>query len=96
MPHSHGYRIKTRSRFRKRKLTNPVSPFLRQYDVGSKAIIAVDPSQTKGMPHRRFQGLVGEIVSSGRRALTLKIQTGNKAKYVTARLEHVKPYGEGD
>jgi large subunit ribosomal protein L21e len=56
-------------------------------------VIKIDPSQVKGMPHRRFNGLVGVVAESGRRTITLKVPVGGKTKTVIARKEHVAPLG---
>ena len=53
-------------------------------------MINIDPSEHKGMPHKRFQGKVGIVSKVGRRTLTAKVNVGNKEKIVTARLNHVK------
>ncbi|MGI0085212.1 MAG: 50S ribosomal protein L21, partial [Nitrososphaerales archaeon] len=55
MPKSRGYRRKTRSVFRA-KPHSPLGAFLRVYNVGDRVVVDIDSRQTKGMPHRRFQG----------------------------------------
>ncbi len=67
---------------------------LREYNVNDKVVIDIDPAQVKGMPHRRFQGLVGTIKDVGRRSLVIDVPVGNKMKTVITRLEHVKPHQE--
>lgn len=69
-------------------------PLLREYKVNDKVVIDIDPAQVKGMPHRRFQGLVGTVREVQRRALVIDVPVGNKLKTVIARLEHVKPHQE--
>ena len=91
MPVSKGYRRKTRSLLRKRKALTGLSAYLRVYNVGDKVTIVIDPSQPKGMPHRRFQGLVGNVTKVLRRVLEIKVKVGNKDRTVIARVEHVKP-----
>jgi len=34
---------------------------LRDYTVDQKVVIKIDSAQVKGMPHRRFNGLVGKV-----------------------------------
>ena len=95
MPVSKGYRRKTRSLFRKRRqVRTGLSAILRQYNVDDKVVIAIDSSQVKGMPHRRFQGRVGSVEKVGRRALIVQVPMSGKTKKVIARLEHVKPHKE--
>ena len=95
MPTSKGYRRKTRQLLRKRgDSKRGLSTILRQYNVLDKIVIDIDPTQCKGMPHRRFQGRVGVVEQVGKRSLTVKVPTGGKTKTVTTRLEHVKPHLE--
>lgn len=54
-------------------------------------MIDIDSRQTKGMPHRRFQGSVGNVEEVRRRSLVIAVPVGNKMKEVVARLEHVRP-----
>lgn len=91
MPVSKGYRRKTRSLFRKGRALKGLSAYLRVYNIGDKVAISIDPTQPKGMPHRRFQGLVGTVVRVLKRSLEIKVNVGNKERTVTARVEHVKP-----
>ena len=90
MPKSRGYRRKTRALFRT-KSRSPLGALLRKYEIGDRVTIDVDSRQTKGMPHRRFQGSVGSVEQVGRRVLRVVVPVGNKTKVVTARFEHVKP-----
>ncbi|MBI2649521.1 MAG: 50S ribosomal protein L21, partial [Thaumarchaeota archaeon] len=64
---------------------------LREYTPSQKVVIRIDSAQVKGMPHRRFQGLVGVVRDVGRRALTVDVQVGGKVKTVIARKEHLVP-----
>ncbi len=90
MAKSHGYRRRTRSLLgssEKRGLTS----LLRDYAPNDRVVIKIDPSQVKGMPHRRFNGLVGVVREVDRRVVTLDVPVGNKTKTVTARKEHLVP-----
>jgi large subunit ribosomal protein L21e len=93
MPVSKGYRHKTRSRFRQRR-PKTMAPFLHTYQVRDRVVIAIQPSQVKGMPHRRFQGLVGTVAEVRRRSLVIRVPVGDRTKTVIARLEHVRPHGQ--
>jgi large subunit ribosomal protein L21e len=90
MPKSRGYRRKTRMVFRA-KPASPLGSLLRRYEVGDRVVIDIDSRQTKGMPHRRFQGSVGEIFEVGRRSVTIMVPVGDKTKQVISRFEHLKP-----
>ncbi len=90
MAKSHGYRRRTRSLLRtseKRGLTS----LLREYELNDRVVIKIDPAQVKGMPHRRFNGLVGVVKQVDRRVVTLDVPVGNKMKTLVARKEHVVP-----
>ncbi len=65
---------------------------MRDYKVDDKVVIQIDPSQQKGMPHRRFHGRVGTINKVNIRSLVVTMLIGAKLKTVIARLEHVKPH----
>jgi len=68
-----------------------LSSILREYSLNDRVVIKIDPAQVKGMPHRRFNGLVGVVKDVGRRALTIEVPVGEKMKVVIARKEHVSP-----
>jgi len=90
MVRSKGFRRKTRSLLTKKK-NRGLMYFLHEYKVNDKVIIDIDPSQVKGMPHRRYQGRVGTIREVGRRSVLVTVAMGGKVKKVITRLEHIKP-----
>jgi large subunit ribosomal protein L21e len=90
MTHSKGFRRKTRSLMKGSKRAKGLSQILTEYHINDKVVITIDPSQVKGMPHRRFQGKVGTVEEVGSRSLLINVPIGKKMKRVTARLEHVK------
>ena len=89
---SHGFKHKSRSIMTKRTIRG-VSFLLREYHVGDKALVIIDPRQHKGLPHRRYHGKVGTVNSVGRRSVTLGIKLGNKMKTLITRFDHIKPFG---
>lgn len=92
MPHSKGYRHKTRSLLRRRPgRSEGLTAFLRKYRINDKVVIILDPSQHKGMPHRRYQGLVGNVEEVRKKSLVIRIPVGSKVKKVITRVEHVRP-----
>jgi large subunit ribosomal protein L21e len=91
---SKGYRRRTRALLKKTNLGG-LSRMLRDYSVDQKVVIKIDGTQVKGMPHRRFNGLVGKVTEVGRRSLTVDVPVGDKVKTVIARKEHVAPLLEG-
>jgi large subunit ribosomal protein L21e len=92
MPKSLGFRRKTRSVLRA-KPRSPLGALLQDYRVGDRVVIDIDSRQTKGMPHRRFQGTVGTVEEVRRRSIVVLVPVGGKTKQVIARFEHVKPLG---
>ena len=88
MPKSHGARRRTRSLL-KSSGKKGLSSLLVAYSPNDKVVIKIDPAQVKGMPHRRFNGLVGTVTEVGRRAVTVDVNVGDKVKKLVARKEHV-------
>ena len=70
-----------------------VSFLLREYSVGDRALIIIDPTQHKALPHRRYHGKVGTVTEVGRRTVILAVKLGNKTKTLITRLDHIKPFG---
>ena len=68
-----------------------LSRLMIEYVVGQKVAVDIEPSQPKGMPHRRFQGLVGVIQEVRPRAAVIDVPVGDKTKRIIARFEHIKP-----
>ena len=85
MARSHGYRRRTRSLLRSKGVRG-LSSILREYSPNDRVVIKI-----KGMPHRRFNGLVGVVKDVGTRVLTIEVPVGEKMKVVIARKEHVSP-----
>lgn len=89
MARHHGYRSKSRSILSGKKRFG-ISNFLINYKVGDKVVIDIEPSQVKGMPHRRFHGLVGTISEVMTRSVEIELTVGKKLKKIKARFEHIK------
>jgi large subunit ribosomal protein L21e len=93
-PHgrSHGFMHKSRSVMTKDRIRG-VSFLMRNFVKGDKALVIIDPSQHKALPHRRYHGKVGTITSVGRRTVVMDVKLGNKTKTLITRLDHIKPFG---
>ena len=89
---SHGFKHKSRSVMTK-SAPRGVSFLLREYNVGDRALIIIDPTQHKALPHRRYHGKVGTVIEVGRRVVTLHVKLGDKTKTLITRLDHIKPFG---
>ena len=88
---SHGFKHKSRSVMTK-DAPRGVSFMLREYHVGDRALVIIDPRQHKSLPHRRYQGKVGIVKNVGRRVVTLDVKLGDKTKTLITRLDHIKPF----
>ena len=94
MPNSRGLRSRTRSLMSKSpkdRGLRPLGYLFRDYKNGEKVIIIIDPAVHRGMPYKRFQGAIGEVLERRGRAYVVKVTEGGKAKKVIARPEHIRP-----
>lgn len=98
MPHSYGFRARTRDMFskgfRKSGMVH-LSTYLKEYKVGDYVDIKADPSIHKGMPFKVYHGRTGVIYNVTKRAVGVKV---NKivngrviVKKINVRIEHVSP-----
>jgi large subunit ribosomal protein L21e len=91
---SKGYRSKTRSLLRKGPRESGkigLSRLLRQYKAGEKVLIRIDSSIHKGMPHRRYHGLIGTVVGQRGRSYIVEVSAGEREKRLIIRPEHLQP-----
>jgi large subunit ribosomal protein L21e len=97
MPHSFGWRARTRSMFRK-KFRQHGLPHLSQYflpvKVGDYVDIFADPSIHKGMPHKHYHGRTGIVFNVTKSAVGVRV---NKLvngrileKRIHVRIEHIR------
>ncbi len=90
-----GYRHRTRKmlkkHIRKKGAVPPLSLLMKEYKLGEKVHIVINPAIHKGMPHRRYHGKTGEIVGKRGKAYVVKIFLGNKEKTLFIRPEHLRP-----
>ncbi|PPR02345.1 hypothetical protein CVT24_011689 [Panaeolus cyanescens] len=97
MPHSFGYRARTRHMFKRGfKEHGPVklSTFLINYHVGDIVDIKANAAQQKGMPHKYYHGRTGivyNVTPSSVGVIVYKV-VGNRylEKRVNLRVEHVR------
>lgn len=96
MTRNKGYRNRSRSLLskspRERGLPPP-SAFIKEFQVGSKVVIDIEPSFHKGMPHRRFQGKVGIVLEKRGRAYVVKVPMKPADRVIVVRPVHLKPFG---
>jgi large subunit ribosomal protein L21e len=70
----------------------PLGRLLREYTIGQKVDVIIDPSVPKGQPHRRFHGKVGTIMEKRGRAYVVGLKDGEKPKQLIVRPEHLVPH----
>lgn len=92
---SKGYRSGTRHLLTKKpreKGRIRLSKLLHEYVPGSKVVVKIDSSVQKGMPHRRFHGKAGVIISKRGRSYVVSVPQGDAVKEIIVRPEHLEPY----
>jgi large subunit ribosomal protein L21e len=98
MKRSRGYRTKTRSlltREPRQKGKIGLSKLLHDYQPGEKVVVKINSTIQKGMPHRRFHGKIGVVMSKRGRAYTVNVSQGDTVKEIIVRPEHLTPLSEG-
>ncbi|KAH7097799.1 60S ribosomal protein L21 [Auriculariales sp. MPI-PUGE-AT-0066] len=97
MPHSFGYRARTRDMFKRGfKETGPIkmSTYLINFNVGDIVDIKANAAQQRGMPHKYYHGRTGIVYNVTPRAVGVIVYkiVGNRylEKRVNLRVEHVK------
>mmetsp|Transcript_5278 Transcript_5278/g.8285 ORF Transcript_5278/g.8285 Transcript_5278/m.8285 type:complete len:160 (-) Transcript_5278:70-549(-) len=98
MPHSFGYRARTRDMFA-RSFRNhgrmPNSKILQTYKIGQIVDIKGDGAVQKGMPHKFYHGKTGVIWNVTKRAIGVEVKKvvgiRQLRKRIHVRVEHVKP-----
>ena len=97
MPHSFGYRARTRHLFaRGHRQHGPVATqvILKTFKLGDIVDIKGNGSIHKGMPHKFYHGKTGIVWNVTKRAIGVEVNklVGNKilAKRIHVRIEHVK------
>jgi large subunit ribosomal protein L21e len=71
----------------------PVSKFLQTFEPGARVIVRLEASDTRGMPHPRYQGRVAVVVGRVGRAFRIEFLDGNKRKQLIANAVHLIPAG---
>ena len=93
MTKSKGYRAKTRSLLRRpprERGKTGLSKILYEYKKGEKAVVKIDPSVHKGMPHNRFQGHTGTVEGKQGESYLVGINDGKKHKTLIVRPDHLR------
>lgn len=89
---SRGLRRKTRNILSKNCRTKGMTPItheFREFEIGEKVSVVIDPGVHAGMPYMRFQGKTGVVSGKQGRAFVVQLKDGNKPKTVITRPEHL-------
>lgn len=93
---SKGFRSRSRGTFtkevRERGLP-PLTRYFRQFEVGAKVIVRIEPSDPHGQPHPRYQGRTCTVVERSGRAYRIEFFDGGKRKELVASPIHLAPAG---
>jgi len=96
MPHSHGFRSRTRKLLTKKENEGFSDRLLKlnQLGKGDKVVIKLNPTYHKGMPHKRYHGKVATIVKRRGRAFEVIVSKGNKKVLLVVPPEHLYPFNK--
>lgn len=96
---SRGFRSRSRHLLRKKARRSGkigLSRLLHNYAVNDKVRVIIDSAVHKGMPHRRFHGLIGRVLSRRGKSYIIEVPVGGAVKNIIVRPEHIQPLrGEG-
>ncbi|MBI4214849.1 50S ribosomal protein L21e [archaeon] len=90
------FRSRTRNRFRKKlkeKGIPSVNVMMQQFDAGARVHIHVNPSVHSAMPHRRFDGKTGIVVSRSGTCFMVRVPDMRAQKDVLIHPAHLRPAG---
>ena len=97
MPHSFGYRARTRDLFSKKFRTGgTIAPtrYLKVFKLGQIVDVVGDGAVQKGMPHKFYHGKTGIVWNITKRAVGVQVNklVGNRIipKRIHVRVEHVQ------
>lgn len=98
MPHSHGYRARTRHLFSRKFREHGqlcLSTYMKTYKVGDLVDIKANGAVQKGMPHKFYHGKTGVVFNVTKRALGVIVNKQVRSRYIakriSVRVEHVQP-----
>ncbi len=97
MPHSFGYRARTRDLFSKgfrKNGTIATQRFLKTYRLGDIVDVKADSAIQKGMPHKYYHGKTGIVWNVTKRAIGVEMNKKVGGRYmrkrIHVRVEHVQ------
>ena len=91
---SKGFRSRSRGTFTKdvrEKGLPPVTRYLREFEIGEKVTVVIEPSDPHGQPHPRYQGRTCTVVARSGKAYRIEFLDGGKRKELIANPIHLTP-----
>jgi large subunit ribosomal protein L21e len=91
---SKGFRSRSRGTFTKEvreKGLPPVTRYLRDFAIGQKVVVVIEPSDPHGQPHPRYQGRTCTVVARSGKAYRIEFLDGGKRKELIATPIHLAP-----
>lgn len=87
-----GFKSGTRNKLKAKSRSKiNIIDYLREYEIGEKVIIKLQPSSKKGMPHPKFKAIIGKIKEKRGKAYLVTLKDGKKEKTIISNPEHLKP-----
>jgi large subunit ribosomal protein L21e len=69
---------------------SPITRTFQRFAEGERATVVCDPSEHRGMPHWRFQGLTGVVRGKQGRSFILEVRVDSLTKTLIVRPEHLR------
>lgn len=94
---SHGFRQGTRNKLKKSPRTRgklAMTKLYRNFELGNKVAIKIEPSFHKGMPHPKYQGKTGIIFGKRKNVYEVHVKDGGKIKTLLSAPVHLSPLEE--
>jgi len=71
-----------------------VNQYLKEFEVGEKALIKIEPSEQSGRPHHRFHGRTAEVTGTQGSSYELEFEDGGITKTLYVPPIHLRKTGE--
>lgn len=85
-----GKRAKTRQSFKAKKQKLTINKILTKYNDNDRVQVNIDSRFHSGLPHKRFQGIVGTVIGSQGIAKKVALKRGNKSMKIIIHPVHLK------
>ena len=68
----------------------PINRLLKEFELGERVQIVIEPAVHKGMPHPRFHGKMGIVKIKKGRSYLVEIKDVKMAKLITSHPVHLR------